>query len=49
MTLETCCRDLGGDDRAREKALRDEANRDYLTGPLNRRSLRAAINALRHV
>ena len=32
---------------ARERALRDEANRDYLTGLYNRRGLQTAVNTLR--
>ena len=32
---------------ARERALQDEANRDYLTGLYNRRGLQAAMNSLR--
>ena len=39
IDVETIC--------AREQALRDEANRDYLTGLYNRRGLHEAVNALR--
>ena len=36
------------DCRRKARAMEDEANRDYLTGLLNRRGLGAAMDALRH-